>query len=348
MSTVYMNQNVKSNRPPINIQQQQQPPSAQQQAHLSQAQIQKTLDDNNQLIQNLADCQNKGKLQDIFYYSSMLYKNLEFMLHVTDNTANIQSLLPLPTNFTGSQPGIAAHGNQAQQQNVVSNGIHHPNSHHHLQNNQQPPQQQTPNQQQQQQQQNSMPPPPIPLNHNNQSQQPIHNGPPIGMTSPQQNSTNANAHLQQSQAQHSQQLNPQQMPNQAQMMHNPNAPQNQFASPVSKQQQQQQQQQQQPNVSTPQQSNQTQTTANQPQNSSPSTTPNQQPNNPIESSNRNNATPPNNNLQPGISPHSSQQQNVPPIASQSQAQFRAPNTPNNSHQYCKLIFFRTCCFDTLN
>ena len=134
----YMNPNAKNSRPgqmmgppamPLNSMPPNSMPNNIPQPHCSPTQIQKILDENNQLIQTLADCQSKGKHQDTFHLTSQLHRNLELMFRVTDNSNSIPSFLHPPTSFNQSAP-------------TMSNGIHHPGAQQHLNAQQQQQQQQ--------------------------------------------------------------------------------------------------------------------------------------------------------------------------------------------------------------
>ncbi|ESO98263.1 hypothetical protein LOTGIDRAFT_114542 [Lottia gigantea] len=57
--------------------------------------IQKMLDENNQLIQTIADYQNSGKATECLQYQQVLHRNLVYLATVADSNQNVQALLPV-------------------------------------------------------------------------------------------------------------------------------------------------------------------------------------------------------------------------------------------------------------
>ncbi|XP_038659467.1 calcium-responsive transactivator-like isoform X3 [Scyliorhinus canicula] len=63
---------------------------------VTQATIQKMLDENNHLIQCIMDYQSKGKTAECSQYQQMLHRNLVYLATIADSNQNMQSLLPAP------------------------------------------------------------------------------------------------------------------------------------------------------------------------------------------------------------------------------------------------------------
>ncbi|KAK6185911.1 hypothetical protein SNE40_008046 [Patella caerulea] len=71
----------------------------------NQATIQKMLDENNQLIQTIADYQSKGKATECLQFQQILHRNLVYLATVADSNQNVQALLPAPGQMNSSNAG---------------------------------------------------------------------------------------------------------------------------------------------------------------------------------------------------------------------------------------------------
>lgn len=69
-------------------------------------QIQRMFDENNQLIQAIADFQKRGKSQDCIHYQHMLHRNLLYLTSMTNSAQSANQLLPPPTQ-PSSAPSAA-------------------------------------------------------------------------------------------------------------------------------------------------------------------------------------------------------------------------------------------------
>jgi len=86
------------------------------------AQIQKMLDENSQLIQAIADYQNKGKATECLQYQQILHRNLVYLASIADSNQNISSLLPPPQGVpAGGQPHMQQQVNPMSQTDGPTN-----------------------------------------------------------------------------------------------------------------------------------------------------------------------------------------------------------------------------------
>ncbi|XP_062897274.1 calcium-responsive transactivator-like isoform X2 [Mobula hypostoma] len=91
---------------------------------VTQATIQKMLDENNHLIQCIMDYQSKGKTAECSQYQQMLHRNLVYLATIADSNQNMQSLLPAPPsqNMSMGPGGMNLSGsNQALHSQNVAN-----------------------------------------------------------------------------------------------------------------------------------------------------------------------------------------------------------------------------------
>ncbi|XP_072918070.1 calcium-responsive transactivator-like isoform X1 [Hemitrygon akajei] len=91
---------------------------------VTQATIQKMLDENNHLIQCIMDYQSKGKTAECSQYQQMLHRNLVYLATIADSNQNMQSLLPAPPsqNISMGPGGMNLSGsNQALHSQNVAN-----------------------------------------------------------------------------------------------------------------------------------------------------------------------------------------------------------------------------------
>ncbi|XP_072371203.1 calcium-responsive transactivator-like isoform X7 [Scyliorhinus torazame] len=91
---------------------------------VTQATIQKMLDENNHLIQCIMDYQSKGKTAECSQYQQMLHRNLVYLATIADSNQNMQSLLPAPPsqNLSMGPGGMNLSGsNQALHSQSVPN-----------------------------------------------------------------------------------------------------------------------------------------------------------------------------------------------------------------------------------
>jgi hypothetical protein len=91
-------------------------------------------DENNQLIQAIADFQKRGKSQDCLHYQQMLHRNLMYLTSMTNSAASVNQLLPPPTqSVTSQQQSTVSSQAMLMQQAHSQLQQQHQHSHQHLQ-----------------------------------------------------------------------------------------------------------------------------------------------------------------------------------------------------------------------